>query len=48
MFLRGPPQRELDAAVKSIGKAPAASQSDVSKLADLDRLYSTVERTRRE
>jgi NAD(P)-dependent dehydrogenase (short-subunit alcohol dehydrogenase family) len=42
VFITGRRQSELDAAVKRIGKNVTAVQGDVSKLADLDRLYSTV------
>jgi NAD(P)-dependent dehydrogenase (short-subunit alcohol dehydrogenase family) len=44
VFITGRRQNELDAAVKEIGKNVTAVQSDISKLADLDRLYSTVKR----
>ena len=33
---------ELDSAVTAIGKQVKAVQGDVTKLADLDRLYSVV------
>src|SRR2546421_12788411 len=36
-------QSELDAAVKQIGRNVTAVQGDVSNLADLDRLYATVQ-----
>ncbi len=42
VFITGRRQGELDHAVKQIGKNAVAVQSDVSKLADLDRLYATV------
>jgi NAD(P)-dependent dehydrogenase (short-subunit alcohol dehydrogenase family) len=42
VFITGRRQSELDAAVKRIGKNVTAVQGDVSKLADLDRLYATV------
>ncbi len=42
VFLTGRRQRELDDAVKSIGKGAYGVRSDVSNLADLDRLYATV------
>jgi NAD(P)-dependent dehydrogenase (short-subunit alcohol dehydrogenase family) len=35
-------QKELDAAVTLIGRNVTAVQGDVSKLADLDRLYAQV------
>jgi NAD(P)-dependent dehydrogenase (short-subunit alcohol dehydrogenase family) len=44
VFITGRRQSELDAAVKQIGKNIASVQGDVSNLADLDRLYATVER----
>jgi NAD(P)-dependent dehydrogenase (short-subunit alcohol dehydrogenase family) len=42
VFINGRRQSELDAAVKKIGKNITGVQGDVSNLADLDRLYSTV------
>jgi NAD(P)-dependent dehydrogenase (short-subunit alcohol dehydrogenase family) len=42
VFITGRRQGELDAAVRDIGKNVTAVQGDVSKLADLDRLYATV------
>jgi NAD(P)-dependent dehydrogenase (short-subunit alcohol dehydrogenase family) len=42
VFITGRRQSELDAAVKQIGKNVTGVQGDVSKLADLDRLYATV------
>jgi NAD(P)-dependent dehydrogenase (short-subunit alcohol dehydrogenase family) len=42
VFITGRRQAELDAAVKKIGRNVTAVQGDVSKLADLDRLYDTV------
>src|SRR5687768_10017323 len=42
VFITGRRKEELDAAVKSIGRNVVAVQGDVSKLADLDRLYATV------
>lgn len=42
VFITGRRPTELDAAVKQIGKSVTGIQSDVSKLADLDRLYSTI------
>jgi NAD(P)-dependent dehydrogenase (short-subunit alcohol dehydrogenase family) len=39
VFVTGRRQTELDAAVKQIGKNVTGVQSDVSNLADLDRLY---------
>src|SRR3954464_15111251 len=42
VFITGRRQSELDAAVKLIGKNVTAIQGDVSKLADLDRLFATI------
>ncbi|MBD2077150.1 SDR family oxidoreductase [Phormidium sp. FACHB-592] len=42
VFITGRRQPELDAAVKGIGKNVTGVQSDVSNLADLDRLYATI------
>src|SRR6266704_6786555 len=42
VYITGRRQRELDAAVRQIGKNVTAVQGDVSRLADLDRLYATV------
>jgi NAD(P)-dependent dehydrogenase (short-subunit alcohol dehydrogenase family) len=42
VFITGRRQSEVDAAVKQIGKDVTGVQGDVSKLADLDRLYSEV------
>jgi NAD(P)-dependent dehydrogenase (short-subunit alcohol dehydrogenase family) len=42
VFITGRRQSEVDAAVKQIGKDVTGVQGDVSKLADLDRLYATV------
>jgi NAD(P)-dependent dehydrogenase (short-subunit alcohol dehydrogenase family) len=42
VFIAGRRQNELDKAVKQIGKNVTDVQSDVSNLADLDRLYDTV------
>jgi NAD(P)-dependent dehydrogenase (short-subunit alcohol dehydrogenase family) len=41
-FITGSRQSELDAVVKQIDKNVSGVQSDVSSLADLDRLYTTV------
>jgi NAD(P)-dependent dehydrogenase (short-subunit alcohol dehydrogenase family) len=43
VFITGRRQTELDAAVEEIGKNVTGVQSDVSKLADLDRLFATIE-----
>src|SRR5260370_746481 len=42
VFLTGRRQKELDEAVKAIGRNVTGVQGDVAKLADLDRLYETV------
>jgi NAD(P)-dependent dehydrogenase (short-subunit alcohol dehydrogenase family) len=42
VFITGRRQKELDAAVGLIGRNVTAVQGDVSKLADLDRLYAQV------
>lgn len=42
VFITGRRQAELDAAVKQIGNNVVAVQGDVTRLADLDRLYETV------
>ena len=42
VFITGRRQDELDKAVKQIGRNVTAVQDDVSNLADLDRLYETV------
>jgi NAD(P)-dependent dehydrogenase (short-subunit alcohol dehydrogenase family) len=42
VFITGRRQKELDAAVKEIGKNVTGVQGDVSKVEDLDRLYSAV------
>jgi NAD(P)-dependent dehydrogenase (short-subunit alcohol dehydrogenase family) len=42
VFITGRRKPELDAAVKAIGQNVTGVQSDVSKLTDLDQLYSTV------
>jgi NAD(P)-dependent dehydrogenase (short-subunit alcohol dehydrogenase family) len=42
VYITGRRQSELDAAVRQIGKNVTAVQGDVSNLADLDRLYTTV------
>ena len=44
VFITGRRQSEVDAAVKQIGKDVTGVQGDVSKLADLDRLYADVKR----
>jgi len=42
VFITGRRQKELDAAVKQIGRNVTAVQGDVANAADLDRLYATV------
>lgn len=42
VFITGRRQSELDAAVNQIGRNVVGVQSDVSKIADLDRLYTAV------
>jgi NAD(P)-dependent dehydrogenase (short-subunit alcohol dehydrogenase family) len=42
VFITGRRQTELDAAVKEIGKNVTGLQSDVSKMEDLDRLFTTI------
>src|SRR5476651_1557985 len=42
VFITGRRQSELDKAVELIGSNVTAVQGDVSKLADLDRLFATV------
>src|SRR6202035_5491794 len=42
VFITGRRQKELDAAVKAIGRNVAGVQGDIARLADLDRLYETV------
>ena len=42
VFIMGRRKPELDAAVAAIGSRVTAVQGDVTKLADLDRLYSAV------
>jgi NAD(P)-dependent dehydrogenase (short-subunit alcohol dehydrogenase family) len=46
VFVTGRRKAELDAAVGEIGRNIAAVQGDVSSLADLDRLYETVEKAK--
>jgi NAD(P)-dependent dehydrogenase (short-subunit alcohol dehydrogenase family) len=44
VYITGRRQAALDAAVKTIGRNVTGVQSDVAKLADLDRLYDVVQR----
>jgi NAD(P)-dependent dehydrogenase (short-subunit alcohol dehydrogenase family) len=43
VFITGRRQTELDTAVKEIGENVTGVQSDVSNLADFDRLFATIE-----
>ena len=43
VYITGRRQSELDTAVRQIGRNVTAVQGDVSNLADLDRLYATVQ-----
>jgi NAD(P)-dependent dehydrogenase (short-subunit alcohol dehydrogenase family) len=43
VFITGRRQTELNAAVRDIGENVTGVQGDVAKIADLDRLYATVE-----
>jgi NAD(P)-dependent dehydrogenase (short-subunit alcohol dehydrogenase family) len=42
VVMTGRRQRELDAAVQEVGRGAHGVQSDISNLADLDRLFATV------
>jgi NAD(P)-dependent dehydrogenase (short-subunit alcohol dehydrogenase family) len=42
VFIAGRRQAELDAAAKEVGRNVTAIQCDISKLADLDRLFATI------
>src|ERR1700733_11765674 len=44
VFITGRRQSELETAVSQIGRNVTAVQSDVSKMADLDKLYATVKK----
>lgn len=44
VYITGRRQEELDAAVKTIGQNVTGVRSDVSNLADLDRLYAQIEK----
>ena len=46
VVITGRRKKELDEAASSIGKNVLAVQGDVSRLADLDRLYATIKETR--
>jgi NAD(P)-dependent dehydrogenase (short-subunit alcohol dehydrogenase family) len=43
VFITGRRQKELDKAVEAIGRNATGVQGDVSNLADLDRLYETIQ-----
>ena len=43
VFITGRRQKELDKAVEVIGRNATGVQGDVSNLADLDRLYETIQ-----
>lgn len=45
VIITGRRQKELDAAVKSIGGSITGIQGDVSSLKDLDRLYAQIKKT---
>jgi NAD(P)-dependent dehydrogenase (short-subunit alcohol dehydrogenase family) len=47
VFITGRRQKELDEAVQVIGRNVSGVQGDVAQLADLDRLYETVDKARR-
>jgi NAD(P)-dependent dehydrogenase (short-subunit alcohol dehydrogenase family) len=44
VFITGRRQKELDTAVKEIGKNATAVQGDVANLADLDRLFAQIKK----
>ena len=44
VFITGRRQKQLDDAVKAIGRNVTGVQGDASNLADLDRLYETVKK----
>jgi NAD(P)-dependent dehydrogenase (short-subunit alcohol dehydrogenase family) len=44
VFITGRRQRELDTAVSEVGRNVTGIQSDVSKMADLDKLYAAVKK----
>src|SRR5580658_2564520 len=46
VFITGRRKKELDFAVEQIGRNVTAVQGDVSKLADLDRLFAKVKETK--
>src|ERR1700742_1729330 len=46
VFITGRNQEKLDQAVKAIGRNVSGVQADASSVEDLDRLYSTVSKTK--
>ena len=48
VFITGRRKDKLDEAVKAIGRNVTGIQADASSLDDLDRLYDTVKKTKRE
>ena len=46
VFITGRRQKELDEAVKAIGRNVSGVQGDIAKPADLDRLYETISKTK--
>ncbi len=46
VFISGRRKAELDAAVREIGRNVTGVEGDISKLADLDRLFAEVKRTK--
>src|SRR5258707_13280080 len=46
VFITGRRQKELDEAVEAIGGNASGVQGDISKLADLDRLYESVSKVK--
>jgi NAD(P)-dependent dehydrogenase (short-subunit alcohol dehydrogenase family) len=43
IFITGRRQSELDSAVRELGSAATAIQGDISKSADLDRIFATIQ-----
>src|SRR5262249_49811445 len=46
VFITGRRKAELDAAARELGSRATAVQGDVSKLADIDRLFATVKESK--
>jgi NAD(P)-dependent dehydrogenase (short-subunit alcohol dehydrogenase family) len=46
VFITGRRQSELDAAVKEIGENATGIRGDISKLSDLDHLFSAIKETK--